>query len=123
MDSASSFASIGSSVSTLTAVACDVGIIWIVATVVKRHRPDAYRPLLAWAIASLMTLIVFFFAYPAAAALRVDSGAEGYVFAIGVLGFARAGVSIVLVLLLIRGLVALAQPPKPVVVSSDAPYR
>ena len=111
-----------SSVATLTALACDVALVWVVATVVKRHRPDAYRPLLTWALASLATLILSYVAYPVSAMLS-GSYPEGYVFAIGLIGLARSAVAIVLLLLLVRGLVAIAQPPKPFVVSSDAPYR
>ncbi|MBK8261901.1 MAG: hypothetical protein IPK80_11270 [Nannocystis sp.] len=35
-------------------LACGAGIVIVVATVVRRHRPDAWQPLLVWAILSLV---------------------------------------------------------------------
>ena len=91
-----------------------ITVLVIVATVVRRQRPDAYRPLLWWSIGSLGLLVTF---------LVRESGTEGYMKAISIWGIVMSLAHLGLVLVLVRGLVAIAQPPKAVVVESDAPYR
>lgn len=115
---------VSSGFATLVGLACEVAVVVVVATVVKRHRPDAYGTLLAWAIGSLVVTIAFAVAYPVTAKLvPASAGVDGYLTALAILGFVRAAVSVALLVVFIRGLVALAEPPRPLVVPSDAPYR
>ncbi len=114
---------ISSGLSSLVAIGGEITIVVVVATVVKRHRPDAHAKLLAWAIASLVVTLALNAAYPLMSVLVRSGGTESYLFAVSMLGFVRTAANVALVLLLVRGLVALAQPPKPVVVKGDAPYR
>jgi hypothetical protein len=104
-------------------VACNVGLIVIIAGAVRRHRPDAYGPLLAWAIAS----VAFGFVSPllqfAASAIAASHGMDGFVFGQAIVATIFGIVHIGLVILLARGLVRLAQPPKQPVADSGAAYR
>ena len=102
-----------------------IAILWVIATVVRRQRPDAYRPLLWWAIGSLVATLVSFAAYPLISFYSVKSSSlssmETYLDLIGAFQAFNATVHVVLVVVLVRGLVAIAQPPKAVRVESDAP--
>ncbi len=104
-------------------LACQIAIIAVIATVVRRHRPDAWTSLLAWAIAG--TLV--WFISPALSFFTVRFGADG-----GVGGIYKAQVvnqllgipmHLAVIVLLIRGLVKLAQPAPKVEVDSQLPYR
>lgn len=124
MDSTSlALNTISSGLSSLVAIGGEIAIIVVVATVVKRHRPDAYGKLLAWAIASLVVTLALSAAYPLMPLFVRSGGTDTYLVALSIIAFVRTAANIALVLLLVRGLVALAQPPKPVVLPSDAPYR
>lgn len=68
--------------SSFVSFACEIAILVVISTIVRRHRPDAYQGLQLWAIGSLVVFVIF-----------------------------------------IRGLAALAQPPKPIVVEGLPPYR
>jgi hypothetical protein len=114
---------ISSGLSSLVAIGGEIAIVVVVATVVKRHRPDAYGKLLAWAIASLVVTLALSAAYPLMPLFVRSGETDAYLVALSMIAFARTAANIALVLLLVRGLVALAQPPRPVVVHSDAPYR
>lgn len=114
---------ISSGLSTLVALAGEIAVVVVVATVVKRHRPDAYGKLLTWAVASLVTTLVLTATYPLLGFFVRSGGTDSYLVALSIVAFLRTAVNVALVLLLVRGLVAIAQPPKPVVVQSDAPYR
>lgn len=114
---------ISSGVSTLVAIGGEIAIVIVAATVVKRHRPDAYGKLLAWAVASLVVTVVLSATYPLLGVVVRSGGTEAYLVALAIVAFVRTALNIGLVLLLVRGLVALAQPPRPIVVQSDAPYR
>jgi hypothetical protein len=114
---------ITSGISFIGSVGGAIALLWVVATVVRRHRPDAYGPLLAWAVASLVATGANFVVYPLAGLmLRRESSAE-YLAVLDVVRVFFAIVHVGLVVLLVRGLVVIAQPPKAVVVQSDAPYR
>lgn len=110
--------------SSLLAFACDVAVLVVIATIVRRHRPDAYRGLQTWAIASLGT-----FAFMTVARIVMplcavrDSGIDGFYRWSAILTVLGMGLHVMLVVLLIRGLTALAQPPKPISVEGAPPYR
>ncbi len=115
---------------TLANLACHVigtvsqiAVIVVVARVVRRHRPDAYKPLLAWAIAApvsalaltvVSTIVLFTFDREGIESMRVGMAATSV---------AGAVVQLVLAVLLIRGLVAIAQPPKPLILEPSGPFR
>ena len=106
----------------LVTFVCEIAVLVAIATVVRRHRPDAYRALLSWAIASLASYIVAWVAraiVPYAANHEIDN-----LLRMGALLTAfNAALHIVLVILLIRGLVAIAQPPKVIPTEGLPPYR
>jgi len=110
--------------SSLVGIGCEIVLLVIVAGAVRRHRPDAFKPLLAWAIAALVSAIVLPLVGTAVtlAASRAG-GIEAVLSTQAVLTTFGIVVRIALTALLVRGLVRLAQPPKPVVVEGDAPYR
>jgi hypothetical protein len=114
---------ISSSIATLAGFAGAITVLVIVATVVRRQRPDAYRPLLWWSIGSLVFVAANFVGYPALAFFVRDSGTEGYLKALSIFRIVTSLAHLGLAVVLVRGLVAIAQPPKPIVVESDAPYR
>ncbi|MBS2017902.1 MAG: hypothetical protein JST00_33805 [Deltaproteobacteria bacterium] len=104
-------------------IVCQIVMIVVVATVVRRHRPDAWHGLLAWAIASSVALVV---------APALQSGAAFFARGDGISGFLRASaivqalmipVHLVVFALLVRGLVRIAQPPPKVDVGPTPPYR
>jgi hypothetical protein len=111
--------------SSLVAFACDVAILVAIATVVRRHRPDAYQGLQTWAIGSLGAFLFTTVAWIALPFLArpSDGGIEGYLRMTGLLTILGTVLHVVLVILLIRGLTALAQPPKPIVIEGAPPYR
>lgn len=124
MSSSSSLYALFSSGLSLVNVACQIGLLVVVAGAVRRHRPDAYKGLLVWAIAALALSVVM----PALHSLvNVVVGRSSGIDAIllgqaAVASFGAVG-HIALVIILARGLVRLAEPPKPVVVDSGAAYR
>lgn len=98
-----------------------VAIVVVIATVGKRHRPDAYGWLLGWAIGTLAWTFlsdVVHLVLP-----RVVERSET-VFAM-FSGFSLLGtaVHVGLSLLFIRGFVAIAQPPARVTTEPVGPYR
>jgi len=111
--------------SSLVAFACDVAVLVAIATIVRRHRPDAYQGLQAWAIASLGTFLFTTVAWIVVPFLSraSDGGMESYFRASGLLTLLGTILHVVLVILLIRGLTALAQPPKPIAIEGTPPYR
>ena len=112
--------------SSLVAFACDVAILVAIATIVRRNRPDAYQGLQTWAIASLGAFLfttVAWMALPFLSRPSDGSGLEGYFRMSGLLTILGTVLHVVLVILLIRGLAALAQPPKPIAVEGAPPYR
>lgn len=116
-------ASIAMTISFLVSLAGEVLILVLVATVVRRHRPDAWRGLLAWAVASLVASIFTRVGWTVGLALAGQGGVDSVVTAQAVLTLVNTGITIVLFLLLARGLVLLAQPPKPVAIPTEGAYR
>jgi hypothetical protein len=116
---------VGSGFSLVASIGGAIAVLWVVGTVVRRHRPDAYRPLLAWAIASLVATLVNFIVYPllSVVMMRSGGGTASYVAALEVVRLGTSAIHVGVVVLLVRGLVAIAQPPRQVVAESDAPYR
>ena len=111
--------------SSFVAFACDVAVLVAIATIVRRHRPDAYQGLQAWAIASLGVFLFTTVAWIVVPFLSRTSegGMEAYFRMSGLLTILGTILHVVLVILLIRGLTALAQPPKPIVIEGAPPYR
>jgi len=97
---------------------CQVAIIAVIASVVRRHRPDAWGALLAWAMVGsgswllrpVLDVFVFRFVSPHEKALFV-----GQLIAIPL--------HVLAVALLLRGLVRVAQPPPKVDLGPQPPYR
>jgi hypothetical protein len=111
--------------SSFTSLICDVAILIVISTVVRRNRPDAYQGLQAWSIGSLVVFVVMYVArlvVPLFAKASSD-GMEGYFRLNALLTIFGTGLHVVLVILFIKGLTALAQPPKPVAVEGAPPYR
>lgn len=115
---------VASSVSWLLAFVGNIGLIVVIVTAVRRHRPDAYAPLLAWAIGGLALTL---FRSVVSAVLRVvvdrSAGVEtmiGYQAVEMVLG-SLAGIA--LVALLAYALVRLSEPPRAPHVPAQPPYR
>ncbi len=110
--------------STLIALACDVAVLVAIATIVRRNRPDAYQRLQVWAIATLAVFVlttIGWLVVPYVA--RTDGSMEGYFRATALLSILGTVLHVALVILFIRGITALAQPPKPIVVEGIPPYR
>ena len=107
----------------LFAIAGQVALLVVIATAVRRHRPDAFRPLLAWSIACLAYTVL----RSVVSALVNVLAARGGMDAMFLAQLAETCISVVvggvLVALLALGLVRLAQPPRPVVVDGAPPYR
>ena len=112
---------ISGSIGSLLAFAGLITVISVVATVVRRHRPDAYQPLLVWSIAQLVVYGVNVIGYPVLGVIA--HGSDSYMTAMAMFRIVMSIVHLGVILLLVRGLVAIAQPPKPFKVESDAPYR
>ncbi len=102
-----------------------IGLLVIVAGAVRRHRPDAYGGLLAWAVASLVVTIASPLAHTAAGILAAsgDGGIERFMHWQAALAIGLSLVHVALVVVLARALVKLAQPPKPLIVESGEAYR
>jgi hypothetical protein len=112
--------------SSLVAFACDVAVLVAIATIVRRHRPDAYQGLQAWAIGTLGAFLfttVAWMVLPFLSRPSDGDGLEGYFCMSGLLTILGTVLHVVLVILLIRGLTALAQPPKPIAIEGAPPYR
>jgi hypothetical protein len=104
-------------------VAAQVTLLVVIATVVRRHRPDAYRPLLAWSIVGLVFGVVGWIAAFAMRVVMARDGIDAVLKTQAATGLLGAVEHVILVVLLIRGLVALAQPPKTPVTPGQPPYR
>ena len=112
--------------SSFVSLVCDVAILIAIATIVRRHRPDAYRGLLGWAVGSVGVFVFMTIARlvtPILARSSTSDGMESYFRTSALLTILGTGLHVVLVVLFIRGLTALAQPPKPLVLEGAPPYR
>ena len=112
-------------ISALVHVGCLIAIVAVVATVARRHRPDAYGSLLAWAISALVWCIVEQVAYmaiPMVASMLGDSidMILGVQMALHLFG---SFMGVVLAVLFIRGIVKIVQPPRGVPNDPVGPYR
>jgi hypothetical protein len=125
MDSSAQLAVLQAShvLSIFVGLGCSIAILVVVATVVRRHRPDAHGPLLGWAIAGLAVAIVLPALHIGSRAIRARDDFETLLTTQIILGVLGTVLQVVLVVLLVRGLVKLAQPPKPVVTDPEGPYR
>lgn len=122
-------------VASVTRIACEIAALVVALTVVRRHRPDAYRKLAAWAAAVLVvTVITWVLMADGLSTVFGLDGATARVLAMCAVvhgtgateaaqTIVRALADVALLILFVRAMVALAQPPKPVVATSDAPYR
>jgi hypothetical protein len=97
----------------------------VISTVVRRHRPDAYQGLLVWSIVSLVGGAVLWLGSNAHTALarRGSDGIEALIRAQSINISIGLVFHIVLFILFVRGLVKIAQPPKPYVPETNVPYR
>lgn len=108
----------------LVSLACEITLIVVVATVVRRHRPDAYGGLLGWAVASLVWSLVHQGLVTVAPMLLArDRGTEGLLSVHAGITVLGAIVHVVLFAVLLRALVKLAQPPRQAQVDPVGPYR
>ncbi len=113
-----------SGLSFLVQLGLQVALIVLVATVVRRHRPDAYKTLLGWAIASLVVTTLARVAGSVAPVFLVrDGGVEAFYQEQVVFTLVWIPITIGLFVWLARGLVKLAQPPAPPKVEGSPPYR
>jgi hypothetical protein len=118
-------ASIVFGTSWLVAFAVQIMFVVLVSTVVRRHRPDAWKPLLVWAVASLAwgTVARILGTVMPVLAARSEDGVLSIWRSQAINGAVGIVATVVLTILLVRGLVALAQPPKKDVVEGAPPYR
>jgi hypothetical protein len=105
------------------ALLCNLAAVVTVATVVRRHRPDAYQGLLTWSIAAFVAgsaWPIFSWVWVRTISMsdvRAILRAEAISTIVGI------PLMVLSFLLLMYGLVRLAQPPKPVVTEAVGPYR
>jgi hypothetical protein len=101
----------------------DIAFVAVVATVVRRHRSDVFGPWLVWAIASLVWGVLgpsISMILPMVASHDgVDSMLRVQAIVAGLDIVVHVGVAV----LLLRAIVALSQPPKPLQVEGAPPYR
>jgi hypothetical protein len=107
----------------LIAVACEIALLVVVLTVVRRHRPDAYRPLLLWAATSLGLGLVGRVAGFVTTRFMATGGIDAIIRIQAINALVGIAIHVALVALLIRGLVAIAQPRKVPAVEGMPPYR
>jgi hypothetical protein len=110
-------------IGTLVSVVGQIVIVVIITGVVRRHRPDAYGTLLAWASASLGANLLFTIAGFVGRLVAVrGSTASMVTFQIVTLGI-HIPVTIALFAVLALGLSRLAKPPVEPVGRGEPPYR
>jgi hypothetical protein len=111
--------------SSLVAFASQIAFVVVISTVVRRHRPDAWKPLLVWSIASLGwgTVARIMTALMPVLVVRHDDSLTALWRWQVVNGAVGIVATVVLAVLLVRGLVALAQPPKKDAIEGAPPYR
>lgn len=113
-----------STISSLIHLACEIGLIAVIATVVRRNRPDASGPLLLWAGLALGSHIVFQGGSAVASVLMAKTSGVDSILTLRIVEGALSTLFyVVLVLLLARGLIRLAQPPKIENTEGLPPYR
>ena len=109
----------------MVSIACQIALIVVVATVVRRHRPDAWTALLAWIITSAVTMVVTPVLHTVLTLVvaRSAGGIEGIYKSQVIAQAVLVPLHIAVVVLLVRGLVRIAQPPPKVEVGPTPPYR
>lgn len=109
----------------VVSIACQIALIVVVATVVRRHRPDAWTALLAWIITSAVTMVVTPVLHTVLTLViaRSAGGIEGIYKSQVIAQAVLVPLHIAVVVLLVRGLVRIAQPPPKVEVGPTPPYR
>jgi len=118
------FLSVTSGFAWLVALAGNVAFLVVTLTVVRRHRPDAAGPFVAWSVASLTyTLLNALLSGLVSIFVARSAGVDATVTVQGVLNVVHAVVGAGLVALLAYAIVRLAQPPAPVAVPTQPPYR
>jgi hypothetical protein len=109
---------------TLIAIGCSAALIAVIASVVRRERPDAFKPLLLWSILSLAAQVFFWLLNAVGPALvSRGEGIEAITTFFTVTAALHIPVSVGVTALLGVGLVRLAKPAPPVVVPHEPPYR
>lgn|GEM_PF-3394720 len=115
--------SVVAAASALVSLLVQVGLVVLVATVVRRHRPDAYGTLLVWSglavafhlVGMVLTPVLMFVAgrggTQAIVAVQALTTGVGLVF------------QVTLAAILARGLVKLAEPPRAPQFEGAPPYR
>ena len=107
----------------LVGIVCQIVLIVVVATVVRRHRPDAWHGLLAWAIASGAAFVLSPLLHSASAFFARSDGVSGFLRASALTQGIMIPVHLVVFVLLVRGLVRIAQPAPKVDLGPAPPYR
>lgn len=124
MTSSQSLLALATGISWLVSMAGHVGLLVVALVLVRRHRPDAAGPLVGWAVAELVLGVVGAALGPITTALVArSSGIEAVVTAQAVQTLVGTVLGAGLVAWLAYALVVLAQPPKPVDVPREPPYR
>jgi len=106
-------------------IGCQIALIVVVATVVRRHRPDAWTSLLAWTIVSAITMVVTPLLHTVLSfvMMRGTGGIEAVYKSQVIAQSILVPLHIAVVVLLVRGLVKIAQPAPKVDVGPTPPYR
>jgi len=112
-----------SSLSALLTLGGEIAIVWVIATVVRRHRPDAYKPLLVWGLAVIGVQVLWRGATSVASFVSARDGIESMFRTNVIVSVLGMPLQIVLFVLLARGLARLAQPPREVRAEGTPPYR
>lgn len=124
MDSSLSLLSLATGVSALVSLLVQLGLVALVATVVRRHRPDAYGTLLLWSGLAVAFQLVGMVLTPLLMFVASRSGGPHAFAATQAL---TTGVGLVfkvtLAAVLARGLVKLAEPPPALRMDGAPPYR
>ncbi|AKV00773.1 hypothetical protein AKJ09_07436 [Labilithrix luteola] len=100
-----------------------VANIIVVATVVRRHRPDVFKSLLAWAITGLVVSGTSPLVNFVAVNIAARSGTSSVIATQLATTLVNIPIHVLVSVLLLRGIIKLAQPPKAVVIESNQPYR
>jgi hypothetical protein len=104
-----------SAASSLVSFACEVAIIVVIATVVRRYRPDAWKPILVWSIAAEAVSRLKPFIVGVVQGLQVQGGDNLHAsISRGLVLNQLLGIPLTIALtgLLIHALLVLARPPK-----------
>jgi hypothetical protein len=107
----------------LAGIGCGVIVAVVVAVVVRRHRPDVWGALATWAFAAVGASIVRALLYLVWIPRAVRADERSVMTTLAIANVIDLLMLLALTALLVRGLVKLAQPPKPVLIENQPPYR